>query len=208
MGDCPMDDVIKRIVAELLKTIGFEAVESKALELLVNVLDDRITSYLNTVSKMSLLCSRPTTTLLDLFGMRQRVPWIGKELRIPNDALAECGVLSTPCRSRTVQSLFTLVPLKKQHFPVEMAELEESWVSPLSTRVEKFIHIYEFMPEFPPIHTFRMSLMKGSTVKNQSSKVKNRLEQSLRSEGNMVKLIKSSGSMPKFVNYLYKGRTS
>lgn len=201
-----MDEAKRRTIAQLLKTIGFESVEAKALELLVRVLDDRVTAYLTTVSRMALLCSRPTTTLLDLFGMRQTVPRIGRELRIPKDALAECNVDVPPCRNTTVQGLFTLVPLRRQAFPVETLAQEETWVSPLSTRVEKFIHVYDFMPEFPPIHTFRTSSVKGSTLKNQSSKVKNRLEQSLRSEGNMVKLIKSSGSMPKFVNYLYKGQ--
>lgn len=199
-----MDEVTKRAIAELLKNIGFEAVDRRAMELLFSIFDDRLTSYLGSNSRLSLLCSRPTTTLVDLFGIRQNIPRIGNELHFPPEVLTECNVSLPPCTNRTIQNLFSLVHIKKLHFPIEMIEPEPEWTSPLSTRVEKFIHVYEFMPNFPPIHTFRISSVKNTAMKNQSSKVKNRLDQSLKSEGSMVKLIKSSGSMPKFINYLYK----
>ncbi|ELA40925.1 uncharacterized protein VICG_02014 [Vittaforma corneae ATCC 50505] len=201
-----MDEILKRSALELLKSIGFESIESKALELLLAIHNDRIMSYLQTNSKISVLSSRPSVSLLDLCGIKQQLPRIGNEIPFTKDMLAECNAMIPNCRNKSVQYLFTLVPSKTYEFPREILEEEHEWISPLSARVERFIHIYDFMPNFPPIHTFRMTSLKSSTLKNQSSKVKNRLEQSLRSEGSMVKLIKSSGSMPKFINYLYKGK--
>lgn len=201
-----MDEVFKRSVLELLKRTGFEGIEARALELLLAVHNDRITSYLQISSRVPALSSRPSVSLLDIFGPQQQLPRIGSEMPFTRDMLAECNAVVPNCASRAVQSLFTLVPFKTYEFPRETFEEESEWTSPLSARVEKFIHIYDFMPNFPPIHTFRMTPMKSSIFKNQSSRVKSRLEQSLRSEGNMVKLIKSSGSMPKFINYLYKGK--
>jgi Transcription factor TFIID complex subunit 8 C-term len=99
---------------------------------------------------------------------------------------------------------FKLVIIDLEDYDYEELVEPEEWTSPLSVRVEKFIHIYDFMPSFPPIHTFRQTTIKQQTIKNQSSKVKKRLEQSLKSEENMIKLIKSSGSIPGFINYLYK----
>lgn len=201
-----MDEVFKRSILELLKTAGFESIEARALEALMAVYTDRITAYLHTISKLSELASRPCTSLLDLFEAKQKLPRIGKNLLFTEEMHEECHVAIPNCKNKTVQSLFMLILCERKEFPREILEEEKEWASPLSTRVEKLIHIYEFMPNFPPIHTFRVTQMKSSAFKNQSAKVKSRLEQSLRSEGNMVKLIKSSGSMPKFINYVYKGK--
>lgn len=201
-----MEQVMRRAIAEIMKLIGFEQMESNAMELLLAIHNDRLESNLRTITKPSFLCGRASVSLLDLFGMRQTLPRISNEMQFAKEMLEECKITVPVCKNRSIQSLFTLAPVKKQTHPIELLEEETEWISPLSTRVEKFIHIYDFMPEFPPIHTFRMTFIKSSAFKNQSSKVKNRLEQSLRSEGNMVKLIKSSGSMPRFINYLYKGK--
>lgn len=195
-----------RIIIDLLKNVGFESVETKALELLKSVFTDRVDAYLHTISRLSIQSSRSSVSLLDLLGVKQKIPRIGKEIQFTNEMLIECNATISYSKIKPIQQLFTLVFGKKQNFENEIKEETVEWISPLSSRVEKFIHIYDFMPSFPPIHTFRMTLTKGSGFKNQSSKVKNRLEQSLRSENNMVKLIKSSGSMPKFINYLYKGK--
>lgn len=201
-----MEEILRRVVVQLLRNTGFEAVESRALELLVKVFDDRVTSFLKTVSQLSTLSGRPSVCMLDLFGTRQEIRGLGGCKPLPKEMLAEHCATAPKCKNKNIESLFSLVPLVPEIYPCEAVDVETEWVSPLSTRVEKFIHIYEFMPSFPPIHTFRMTAVKNYNLKNQSSKVKSRLEQSLRSEGNMIKLIKSSGSIPNFINYIYKNK--
>lgn len=199
-----MDDVVKFCVAKLLKKAGFEGIEAKALELIVEVHRDRISRFLQSMVKLSIHASRPSVSLLDLFAVKYNFPRIGREFPFTEEMLLECNVDIPVCKNKSVQNIFSLILPEKVHFPKCVQEEEIEWCSPLSGKVEKFIHIYEFMPSFPPIHTFRLTPLKSSIFKNQSAKVKNRLEQSLRSEENMVKLIKSSGSMPNFINYLYR----
>ncbi|CAD26035.1 hypothetical protein [Encephalitozoon cuniculi GB-M1] len=103
---------------------------------------------------------------------------------------------------------FEFSPVERIEYPEEVAEEEEKFVSPLSSSIEKYIHIYDFMPSFPPTHAFRQTIVKASSKSSKSVNVKNRLEQSLRTEGNLLKLIKASGSLPPFVNFLYRNGCS
>jgi hypothetical protein len=85
------------------------------------------------------------------------------------------------------------------------AEVEEpEFVSSLASNIEKYIHIYEFMPSFPPTHTFRQTIIKPNERDTRSFNIKHRLEQSLRAENNLLRLMKESGALPPFVNYLYR----
>ncbi|KAL6122649.1 hypothetical protein NUSPORA_00173 [Nucleospora cyclopteri] len=86
----------------------------------------------------------------------------------------------------------------------EEYKIEKEWTSPLANFSEKFIHIYDFMPDFPPTHTYRNTKITERTENLESLNVKNRMDQSLKSEANMFKLFKSSGSLPPFINFLYK----
>lgn len=201
-----MDEIMKRIIVQILKKTGFESVESKALEMLLEVYNDRICSFLNTVSRRTIHSLKPSTSFIDILSMKNEIFQIGKELPLTSEMLNECNVTVPKSNFRKVQKIFSVVAITRENFPEELIEPELEWTSPITTKVEKYIHIYDYMPSFPPIHTFRMTAMRQSNSKHQSTKVKNRLEQSLSSEGNMVKLIKSSGTMPKFINFLYKGR--
>lgn len=201
-----MDVMLRRMVARLLRNAGFEAVESRALEILVGVFEDRIISFLRTATQLAALSGRPSVSMLDLFGMNQGSRGIVDYRMLSREMLAECGSNVPKCRNRNVEELLSLISVVSESYFHETVDPEDEWISSLSTRVEKFIHIYDFMPSFPPIHTFRMTIVKNYNLKNQSSKVKSRLEQSLRSEGNMIRLIKSSGSIPNFINYIYKNK--
>lgn len=197
---------MKRVIVQILKQAGFESIESGALEILLRVFSDRLISYLNTVSQKAIHSSRSSVTLTDLFSMNNQIYRIGKTVEFTNEILVECNVTIPNYKYESVRNLFSIIHINRENYPEELLEPEVEWISPLATRVEKYIHIYDFMPNFPPTHTFRMTPIKQLNNKFQSTKVKNRLEQSLSSEGNMVKLIKSSGTMPKFINFLYKGK--
>lgn len=186
-----MREILARIIMDILKKAGFELVNKIALEQLIEVLNDKVFSTLNIISQQSILAGRSSVSLLDVFGINQKNRYLANLLNNENN---------------TIENMFNVIPITDFDFPIELLPEENKWISPISTKFEKFIHIYDFMPDFPPIHTFRQTFTKNQISKNQSSKVKNRLEQSLKTEDNMIKLIKSSGSIPKFVNFMYKNK--
>lgn len=201
-----MDVFLKRIICEILKQAGFDSVESKALTYFIDSFEESICVFLRTSLQLSLHAGRPSTSLLDVFGINKSIQRIKNNSLITPEQLMECNATIIPSSWPSISNLFSIIPFTRPHIIYEEIEIEPDWQSSISSKVEKFIHIYDFMPSFPPIHTFRITMPKASDIKNQSSKVKHRLEQSLRSEGNMIKLVKSSGSVPGFINYLYKNK--
>ncbi|KAF9762393.1 hypothetical protein NGRA_2049 [Nosema granulosis] len=169
-----MDEIIKHFLCVFLKEQGFESVETKALLMLKEAFEMRLNSYLRALYSYKSLSSKQNTTLTDVLCL-------------------------------TDHKLPLILPSRKALEYEETKVVEEcEFISPLANTVEKYIHIYDFMPTFPPTHTFKQTFVKSDTKENKSFSVKNRLEQSLRSENNLLRLIKSSGSLPPFINYLYK----
>lgn len=201
-----MDEVQRKIIASILKEAGFDNANQKALEILLNVFEDRLTSFLHASLQKSIHAGRPSMTMLDILDSKQCFQKLLNYRPWDKSHLLECRTSAPKCSFKNNEDMFSLVPLREINLEYELLEPEVEWSSPLSTHVEKFIHIYDFMPSFPPIHTFRMTALKSQSSKNQSSKVKNRLEQSLRSESNMIKLIKTNGSIPGFINYMYRNK--
>jgi len=201
-----MDEVQRKIIASILKEAGFDSANQKALEILLNVFEDRLSSFLHSSLQKSIHAGRPSMTMLDILDSKQCLQKLLDYRPGDESHLLECNASVPKCSFKNNEDMFSLVPLREINLEYELLEPEVEWSSPLSTHVEKFIHIYDFMPSFPPIHTFRMTALKSHSSKNQSSKVKNRLEQSLRSESNMIKLIKTNGSIPGFINYMYRNK--
>lgn len=200
-----IEDIRNRMLAHFLEKAGFGAVSTDALDLLALVFEDRLTAFLNTISSRSAHALRRGTTLLDIMEYVENA----RAFTYRADPRSSSPLQSLEERRKMAakrQSMFALMKIPPMPYEVEEYVPPKEWTSPLSTRVENFIHIYEFMPPFPPIHTFRLTSVKPSAAKNLSHKVKHRLEQSLKSEDNMIKLIKSSNSLPGFINYLYKGK--
>lgn len=193
-----MERIVERVVARIMKEAGFEACSSRSLRFITAILEDRLEAILRSVSSQSQHAGRPSTTFTDLLGMV-----------IQQNAFMACDITGyTPPISKDESSkrrsmLFSLPSISPEEFPRETIDPGQEWVSPISTKVEKFIHIYDFMPSFPPMHTFRQTSPKASETAGLSSRVKHRLEQSLVTESNMIKLIKLGGSLPKFVNYIH-----
>lgn len=169
-----MDEIIKHFLCKYLKDNGYETVEIKALLMLKEAFELKINSYLKVLYSYKMLSSKQNSTLTDVMYLTNK--------KMP----AILPSQGTPAYEET-----------------EVIE-DAEFISPLANTVEKYIHIYDFMPSFPPTHTFKQTFVKADTKENKSFSVKNRLEQSLRSENNLLKLIKSSGSLPPFINYLYK----
>lgn len=85
---------------------------------------------------------------------------------------------------------------------VEKRIEEGIFYGPISAPVEKFINIYEFMPNFPPLHTFRRTLIKENRVRSRAKDVKERIEQRNQVATNLFRLLKRLGSIPQHADYL------
>lgn len=84
----------------------------------------------------------------------------------------------------------------------EMGIDEEAFYSTISAPVDKFINIYEFMPMFPPLHTFRTTLIKENRVRSRARDVKERIEQKNQVTMNLFKLLRRLKVIPRYANYL------
>jgi hypothetical protein len=172
-----MDEILEHFLCNFLKKNGFEIVERKALLILKEALISRIESYFRCMNSYKTLGLKQGSTAIDALNLV-------KQEKESNLKMLEQGELVT--------------------YEEPQVEIKPEFISPLANTVERYIHIYDFMPTFPPTHTFKQTYLKLDTKENKSFSVKNRLEQSLRSEGNLLKLMKSSESLPPFINYLYK----
>ncbi|KCZ79851.1 hypothetical protein H312_02764 [Anncaliia algerae PRA339] len=92
--------------------------------------------------------------------------------------------------------------LVNYEYPQE--EKVADFVGPISTPVEKFMYIYEFMPPFPPLHTFKETIIKERKVRSRARDVKDKIEQRNRIIESLFTLSKLSKKKFKFANYLNK----
>lgn len=200
----PMRPVLEHFLAGMLHQAGFKAFNRQALALLAAVFEDRLAVLLMCLNSRAIHAGRPGATLTDLLG----AVYGGLSLNSLRTGGARGARvrLARPTEAAAARAAAFALPATRVTYPMEAFDLPEEWESPISTRVEKFIHIYDFMPPFPPIHTFRMTPSKTTENISFSARVKNRLEQSLKSENNMIRLIKSSGTLPAFVHFIHNER--
>ncbi|KAL0263978.1 UNVERIFIED_CONTAM: hypothetical protein PYX00_011243 [Menopon gallinae] len=88
-------------------------------------------------------------------------------------------------------------------FETDEAPEAETFYGPISAPVDKFINIYEFMPVFPPLHTFRATLVKENKVRSRARDVKERIEQKNQVAASVFRILKRLKEIPNRANYLY-----
>lgn len=106
------------------------------------------------------------------------------------DVLSSLGILE-------VQSYESI------NFETEKMPETEMFYGPISAPVDKFINIYEFMPVFPPLHTFRATLVKENKVRSRAKDVKERIEQKNQVAASVFRIFKRLDEIPNRANYLY-----
>lgn len=68
----------------------------------------------------------------------------------------------------------------------------------IAQHINKYVHIYDHLPKFPPSHTFRRTIQKEN-LDFSCNNLKKRIEQSFKAEKNLFKMVK----IGKFVNFLH-----
>lgn len=173
-----VEEYIKKIVTSILINAGYSNADKQALDLLTDVFIHFINENLKILSTSAQHSGRVNLTMFDFVKQKNKL------FKFDDNVL--------PC--------YTL----NDYLQHEQLVIENEWDSPLATKSEKFIHIYDFMPDFPAIHAFRNTPGTENREHFESTNVKNKMEQSIKSEKNMFKLFKTSGSLPAFINCMYK----
>lgn len=177
-----MEECLKYILIVHLRKVGFDAVTRRALNLFYLSTTCTIKNYLRTLKSITLHSQRSKTTVLDILKLQT----FFKEQFIP---------LKVAHRL----SLITVKPIKILEDREEGKRITDSL---LGTTIDRYVHVYDFMPKFPPAHTFRKSFAKESEEEEKSKNIKRRLEESLIAENNLVKMMDASNDVPSFVNFM------
>lgn len=92
------------------------------------------------------------------------------------------------------------LPGTQVNFEVEVYKPKEKFVNEIASKIDRYIHIYEFMPEFPPTHTFKRSYIRNA--KKHEIRIKQRVEQNLLAERSVFQMVSMEGKMPRYVNFM------
>lgn len=171
-----MEKCIDYILAFHLRRAGFEGTTKRALHLFNVATVCTLRNYLRTLKSITIHSQRAHTTILDVLKLQT--------------------LFKTP-----------FITDNKMYYPMQFAEEpdEDGHVpcSGIGVRVEKFVHIYDFMPVFPPAHTFKKSFPKESGDEEERGRnIKRRLEESLVGENNLVRMMDACNEIPDYVNFM------
>lgn len=177
-----LDAVVERIlyvcVSSVLRSAGCEAAEAKALAHLAMVLERYIMYISTALQKHAGFAHRPSPTLVDvvqtLLGMKVSLSL--EDMR----AHPHLRIHTEPYDSV---------------FPEDLS-------AGLCTYVDLPPYFYEFLPKFPPAHTFKSTPIKRRVVDDKSKKARIRNEQGIKAVDSLFRMMESSGTRPKRANYL------
>lgn len=168
-----MEKMTKIVLLQFLKEAGFENVNTKALELFYVLFEEKMSSILISLNNFTCHAQRSKVILSDL------------------ENVINVSKLNDP---------FNSFPVLK--FDEEVFHEKEQFDNGIASKIDKYIYIYEFMPNFPPTHTFKRSYIKEVKRNYKPEMLKIRLEQSMQAEKNLVKMMKLSKNLPKYVNFM------
>lgn len=174
----PMD-IYHTAVLNYLKSIGYTHTSSYALSMLTSIFKATIHKFLKTLVSVTTHAQRSKTTIVDLHSLLRFFDIrLHKVLRIH------------PYMQLNLDT--------EQNMIQDCAAFENSIVS----KIDRYIHIYEFMPSFPPTHTFKKTFPKETKSNETPEKIKIKLEQVGRAEKNLIRMMRMSNKLPKRVNFM------
>lgn len=165
----------------LLKNTGYTHTNTRALDIFSSISLQYIDEFLKTLANTTNHAQRSKTTVVDLFAI----------LNLSKIDLNNKGDVDFK----------KVVPLG---FETDANDLSGActFENSIVSKIDRYIHIYEFMPSFPPTHTFKKTFPK-ETIRNETpEKIKTRLEQVARAEKNLIKMLRVSKGLPKYVNFM------
>ncbi|OAG31799.1 transcription initiation factor TFIID subunit 8 [Nematocida displodere] len=93
-------------------------------------------------------------------------------------------------------------PTKTLEVLVEPTALPEEFRSEICTYVDYPTNYYEFLPRFPPAHTFKNTAIKRRVPDDRAQKARLRNEQTIEVVDNLFNVLKKTGKVLRRANYL------
>lgn len=166
-----MDQILDIYILSELKDTGYSFANKRALQILKSVFIKKMLTYCKSLKHVTNHAGRHKTILTDIFNFDK-----------------------SPMFEINNSSKVAL------HFENSIYTPPEKFVNEIASKIDRYIHIYEFMPEFPPTHTFKRSYAKNA--KKHDIKIKQRVEQNLLAERTVFKMVFVEKKMPRHVNYM------
>ncbi|KAM0688670.1 hypothetical protein COBT_000071 [Conglomerata obtusa] len=178
-----MDEIIESTLALILRDAGYDSISKHALNHFSQIFKNQILSLLKALNALTLHAQRSKSSLIDIQSL----------LKLTNRSITTGDIQNAIQKN-------DLLP----HFQNEIAEVTVSFENLIANSIDRFIHVYEFMPQFPPTHTFKRNYSKEVGKHRRPDGIKKRIEESVMVERSLIRMIMERGEMPKYVNYLCK----
>jgi Bromodomain associated/Transcription factor TFIID complex subunit 8 C-term len=176
------EQILQICVSLIVRKAGYDSIESRALAHLASVSRKYIAYISTAVKKHAAYSHRAIPTAIDVI---QAVH--GMKIKLGAESVAEQPVLKAPIRTETERAVLPF----KEMLPSEIA-----------LPAEMPPNYYNFLPPFPPAHTFKTTQIKKRILDDKAKKSRIRHEQATLVTESLFKMLESSGMRPKKANYL------
>lgn len=180
MNDEALEKSELAFLAGHIREVGFEIASKHGLIFLKHAFTLYFSNLLKILKIRALHAGRGKVTVIDILKMKQ----FEKEFE-------EIHKFIRNIRKRKENIIETQETVEDKK--------EEKFI--ISTQIDKYVHIYEHLPPFPPSHTFRRTITKDH-IEYTCENLKKRIEESLKAEKNLLKMMNIS----KYVNFLYQNK--
>lgn len=223
-----MEKLFSFLIVHYLKRTGFKSVSKHALHLFYLSTMLSLKNYLRTLKSITLHSQRSKTTILDVlklqtlfeeeFASLKAIHRIGRmnrkerEDEVSADELGSRAVNDNMGGGQADNIRDTGYQTGNPVFIERFRSMKSSSIaeeidqavpcSLLGTNMDKYVHVYDFLPPFPPAHTFKKSFAKESEKEEKSKNIKRRLEESLVAENNLVRMMDANKEIPSVVNFM------
>lgn len=171
-----MDNIIEHIIIEALSSAGYTSFSKRAVEHFKQVFINKQLSFLNSLSAVTIHSQRSKSNIIDL----------NNTLKLTNKKISQKDLVSFDTKKFENQ--------EEQEFV--------NFVNPIASNIDRFIHVYEFMPHFPPSHTFKRNYTKEIAKHRRPDGIKKKIEETVLVERSLIRIMKENKELKCFANFL------
>ncbi|KAM0678112.1 hypothetical protein BDAP_001371 [Binucleata daphniae] len=180
-----MDSIIEFVIINCLSSVGYTRFSKRAIEHFKQAFINNYSSFLNSLSAVTLHAQRSKSNFID----------VNNTLKLKNKTITyedrTCNV--------GYNELMSYVEFEEE----ERQEIV-NFENPIASNIDRFIHVYEFMPHFPPSHTFKRNYTKEIGKYRRPDGIKKKIEETVLVERSLIRIMKERRELKPYANYLMK----
>ncbi|KAH9385527.1 transcription initiation factor TFIID subunit 8 [Nematocida major] len=191
---------LQAVISALLKEEGFEKIEARAMESLSTAFFNYAIYTSSRLKRQCEMSRRTLPTLVDAAIMVQEMSNQREKQKKDEGWKIEGIELETLSETLNKYNENSTNPVQVNM--EDSFEEEKEFASEACAYVEYPQNYYEFLPKFPPAHTFKTSTIKRKITDDRAQKARLRNEQTKKVVENLFSIMEKSGKTPKYANYL------